>query len=262
VGAVLVTDLSDIVAKEESSAEKIRNAIANRAYLQAHGVAVIEDYGRILTISEKFRELVTFLTKASQRTLKESAEYKEIEETLEETKKVAERTPDRNRKATLRDRAKTMQRRLDDLTKPQIDQIEPWILEGVQLWINTFMAGRVNLRIYPFPNCPSFQVLCNLKRQCFVDSDPEHLLYGYGGRPNIPLAVFGLITSLPSATGPDFNPMKEFESKVEALALEQAFREMLGALETIEAVMRFSRYPNVTVHPIAVYRSFSQKDSK
>jgi hypothetical protein len=73
------------------------------------------------------------------------------------------------------------------------------------------MPSRINLRIYPFPNCPSFQVLCNLKSECFLDSDLEHLLYGYGNRPNVPLAVFGLITSIPDKAKPTFDPMKEFE---------------------------------------------------
>jgi hypothetical protein len=54
--------------------------------------------------------------------------------------------------------------------------------------------------------------------------------------------------------------MKEFESDTalpEHIAFEKAFRAMFGAMEGMESFVRYSRYPNVTVHPVAVYRSFS-----
>lgn len=87
----------------------------------------------------------------------------------------------------------------------------------------------------------------------------EHLLYGYGNRPNVALTVFGLITSIPTDAKPTFDPMKEFEGLSElseSMALEKGFRNAFIGLEAMEGLVRYSRYPNVTVHPIAVYRSF------
>jgi hypothetical protein len=92
-----------------------------------------------------------------------------------------------------------------------------------------------------------------------VDSDLEHLLYGYGPRPNVPLSVFGLITSLPPKNDTPFDPMKEFEGGSqlsEKEAFERGFRGVFVGMEALESMVRYSRYPNVTVHPIAVYRSF------
>jgi hypothetical protein len=153
-----------------------------------------------------------------------------------------------------------MRRQVDEMLKPQVGNVDDWLVQGMRLFINTFMPTRINFRIYPFPGCHGFQVLCNLKRDCFVDSDLEHLLYGYGNRPNVPLAVFGLITSLPPKEATTFNPMREFEDDPdlgESTAFEQGFRGVFGGMEGMEAIVRFSRYPNVTVHPIAVFRSFA-----
>jgi len=59
--------------------------------------------------------------------------------------------------------------------------------------------------------------------------------------------------------------MREFETEVplaDRLAFEKAFRGVFGALEEMELIVRYSRYPNVTVHPIAVYRSLATAESE
>jgi hypothetical protein len=256
----LVTDLAEAVNSDESSADKIRHAIAHRPYLRAEGSSVLEDYRRILTISEKFNDLVGFIGKSGQQAVKQSPEFKQLEQLVAAAREAADKMTDRNQKSVQRGKAKAAQRQLEDLAKPKLGTVDQWILDGIRLWINTFMPNRINFRIYPFASCPSFHVLCNLKRDCFVDSDLEHLLYGYGNRPNVRLAVFGLITSLPQEGESTFDPMREFETNTplpERVAFEKAFRAMFGGMEGLESFVRYSRYPNVTVHPIAVYRSFS-----
>jgi hypothetical protein len=221
---------------------------------------VIEDYRRILAISSKFNEIVEFLAQAAQDTLKKSAEYQELQAMLTSARQAVDNIPDRNKKASERARVKVLQKQTEAMLKPQVEKIDSWLLNGIQLWINTFMPTRINFRIYPFASSPSFQVLCNLKRECFVDQDLEHLLYGYGNRPSVALSVFGLITALPPKDGVLFDPLKEFENAgelTEREAFERALRAMFGAMDEIEAFVRFFRYPNVTVHPIAVYRSFN-----
>jgi len=90
------------------------------------------------------------------------------------------------------------------------------------------------------------------------------LLYGYGQRPNVPLTVTGLVTSKPPEGGYSFDPLEEFDGFNEdetddsdeknQKVIELAFRRVFAALEGMEDFVRYSRYPNVTVHPIAVYR--------
>jgi hypothetical protein len=256
----LVTDLSSAVQpRNESSAEKIRVAIGDRPYLRAEGSSVIEDYRRIVAISAKFNEVVAFLVKAGQETAKKSPEYAQLQQMILEARDVADQSPDRNQKAVRKARLKEIQSKIDEMIKPKLQSVDQWLIDGMRLWIETFMPSRINFRIYPFPDCPSFQVLCNLKRECFVDSDLEHLLYGYGNRPNVPLAVFGLITSLPAQGDPPFDPMSEFKDRGQLSAqasFESGFRGVFTGMDGLESFVRYSRYPNVTVHPIAVYRSF------
>ena len=73
------------------------------------------------------------------------------------------------------------------------------------------------------------------------------------------LCVFGLITSFPEKGKEPFDPLKEFEGEAildDKMKFEQAFRAIFGAMETMESFVRYSRYPNISVHPIAVFRQF------
>lgn len=254
----LVTDLS-LVPPDESSAETIRAALDDRPYVRAEGWSVIEDYRRILAISSRFNEIVKYVAKSGEVAIKESPEYQEFQRLISEAKEEANRTSDRNVKSTKRANIKAFEEKVTELAKPQVTTIEQWIIDMMKVWIDTFMPTRINFRIFPFPKCPSFQLLCNLKRECFIDSDLEHLLYGYGNRPNVKLAVFGLITSIPAIGGPSFDPLSEFNERTdlsEQETWERAFRGVFGGMEGLEAFARYSRYPNITIHPLAVYRSF------
>lgn len=254
----LVTDLSN-VSRDVTSVDAIRSAIGDRPYLRAEGNGVIEDYRRILAVSEKFNDIVQFIAKGSQETARKSPAYSELQNLITAQEVSAEHIPDRERRRAKKAEIKEMRQKLEQLLEPSLTTVDDWLIDGIRLFVNTFMSSRINFRIYPFQNCPSFQVLCNLKRDCFVDSDLEHLLYGYGNRPNVPLAVFGLITSLPPQNPTSFDPLREFLDDprlAENAAFEQGFRTVFAGMEGLEAMVRFSRYPNVTVHPIAVYRSF------
>lgn len=257
--AGLVADLSTQVEPDQTSSTVIRAAIGDRPYLRAEGNSVLEDYRRIVAISEQFNEIIRFIGLATQETAKKSPAYTDLLRLIDQEEAAADAVKDRNQRAAKKSQIRQLRGKLEELLKPQIGGVDSWLLEGVRLFINTFMPSRINFRIYPFPECPSFQVLCNLKRDCFVDADLEHLLYGYGNRPNVPMAVLGLITSLPPETPSSFDPMREFVENptlVESAGFEQGFRGLFVGMEGMEAAARFSRYPNVTVHPIAVYRSF------
>ncbi len=259
--AGLVVDLMTSLPASEPDPQEIRNAIGLHPYIKAAGASVIEDYRRILSISEKFNDIVEFVAECGMQAIKQSPEYLGLQEKIESMKREINNTKDRNQKATKKHQLKNIESTIQSLSKSEVSGVEKWLLDGIKLWINTFMPTRINFRVYPFPQCPAFQVLCNLKRECFVDQDPEHLLYGYGNRPNVPLTVFGLLTSIPQKDETTlFDPMAEFEiasaEPSDQIAFERGFRGLFGAMDQIEAFMRYSRYPNVTVHPIAVYRSF------
>lgn len=256
----LVADICKLVPSETSSAEKVREAIGENPYIIASGWSVIEDYRRILAISQKFNDITKFISRCAAEAIKQSPQYADAQRQLNEMQQVISTISDRDKKAVAKAQMKALEESIKNMAKAELISIDQYLLDGIQLWINTFMPNRINFRIYPFDNCPSFQVLCNLKRECFVDQDLEHLLYGYGSRPNVPLAVLGLITSLPTREVPTFDPLREFkkaEGKSDNMAFEEAFRGIFGAIDGIEAFVKYSRYPNVTVHPIAVFRQFA-----
>jgi hypothetical protein len=76
--------------------------------------------------------------------------------------------------------------------------------------------------------------------------------------------VLGLITSLPPKDDDDFDPMREFEvdtDLADRVAFERGLRALFSGMDGLESFVRFSRYPNIILHPIAVYRDFGTSGS-
>ncbi len=258
--ADLVIDLDKGINKDETSPEVVRSAIGVKPYVKAHGWSVIEDYIRILSVIAKFPNIMDLIAYSQLETLRKNPEIAQLEKQLSDKRKEIERIKDRNKRAVEKGKLDSIEKQFNELTKQQLANIDPKLIETIELFINTFIPNRINFRVYPFTQCPSFQILCNLKRECFVDQDLEHLLYGYSNRPNVQLSVFGLVTSIPPKDGSFFDPMSEFlgQSVGNAqLDFEKSIRELFSTMDNFESFMRYSRYPNITVHPIAVYRDFS-----
>lgn len=260
----LVADLTSPIAENDLQPDTVRAAIGDRPYVRAKGWGVIEDYRRMAAIAAKFNQIVEFVSRSALESVKASPEYQEIQRMIADTRETIKLEKDRNKKAVQSTQLRAFEAKVNEMSNPQVAKVDSWILDGMQNWISIFMPNRINFRIYPFENCPSFQVLCNLKRECFVDQDLEHLLYGYGIRPNIVLTVFGIITSIPAKSGDIFDPMKEFEQADQAdvkITFEKAFRGVFGGMDAVETLVRYSRYPNITIHPIAVYRDIQSTAS-
>lgn len=253
----LIIDINKTIKPDETDPQKIRETIGTKPYLQAEGWAILEDYRKISKIASRFNEITEFIKKCAIQDVCDSSEYKEIQKQIDDTKQQVNIEKDRNKKALMRQQIKEIESKLKIMQNIDLDKVDDWLLEGIQKWIEIYMPNRINFRIYPIISCPSFQVLCNLKADCFVDQDLEHLLYGYGYRPNIQLSTFGLITSIPPKGELPFDPMTEFkeENINDKLKMEEAFRNMFKAMDEMEDYVRYSRYPNVTIHPIAVFRN-------
>ncbi len=257
--AGLLLDLSAAIDSSELSAENIRKKIGNSPYIRASGASVIEDYQRIFKIACEFKKLNEFIKQCNKETIKQTPEFQEVINEIEKQREFIKKIKSRNQKSEAKAKLKALETTVSNLPGSYNGAIDDWLLEGIQHWIKTFVPTRLNFRVYPFPNCPACHIICNLKRNCFVDQDLEHLLYGFGSKPNIALSVVGLITSLPSHDVKPFDPLQEFygDEKMDSKrTFEKAFRSMFGAMDEIEDFMRYSHYPNLTVHPIAVFRSF------
>jgi len=172
--ATLLADLTEFSVSEPGDVESIQSHIGCRPYLKAEGRSVIEDYRRFTAISEKFNDITRFISQSSANSVKKSGPYLEALEAIQQQKDGLGAIKDRNEKARRKEEIKKLERELDALAKPELEPVEQWILDGAQLWIKTFMPNRINFRIYPYENCPAFQVLCNLKHECFIDEDLQH----------------------------------------------------------------------------------------
>jgi len=167
---------------------------------------------------------------------------------------------DRNQRSKQELKINSLEKELNEFVEINLQRLDPiadWLKDGIEKWIEVFLKNRIIFRIYPFESCPSFQVFCNLKSKCFLDQEVEHFFCSYGFRPNIKLSAFGLITSIPSKNGISFDPLREFQNKEilsDKMKFESAFRKIFQAMDNIEDFSRYSRYPNITIYPIAIYR--------
>ena len=85
-----------------------------------------------------------------------------------------------------------------------MENSQNWQLEGIKLFIQSIMSSGISLRLYPFEEIPDLQIVANLKRDCFVEQDLDHILFTYTSQPNVKLTVLGLITSMPEIEGHPF----------------------------------------------------------
>jgi hypothetical protein len=243
------------------TADEARALLDDASYVRAEGWSVIEDYDRISMIAGEFPALQEFIQRAAMSGVEDSDEMKALRESIEEKKQAAIGKPPKIRQKELRE-ASALETELDKALKQAVEADEapaPWLIEGIQRWVKVFLPGRITLRTFPFADLPDFQIIGNLKRESFVDADLGNLIFAYGTQPNVKLTVIGLLTSLPRADGPPFDPLGEFEltpdgEGTEEFEFERGFRGLFEGMEGLEKFSRFARYPNVTIYPLAVYR--------
>ncbi len=241
--------------------DSVRESLSESPYVRAEGWSVIEDYEKLSAISGQFNDLIAFIGRCGASSIESTPEYQALAEQLEAARRNAADQKNRNqRKVAERRLAKAeaeLKKKIEEASG--LGGVEEWLLSGVRLFIDVFMRDRILLRVYPDEGRPELQVLANLKRACFVDGDAETYLHSYGYRPNVKLTVLGLVTSLPLQEGHSFDPMAEFEAKADELtdqeSFEQGFRRVFEGFDGMYRFVRYSRYPNLTVQPLAVYRS-------
>lgn len=246
-------------------AREIREKIEGFPYVRAEGKAVFEDYERMKRISNNFNEILEFIRESQRQAFKQTTYYQEARAIIANRRVQANQTSDRKQKQAILNQIKQLEQELENRVETLIssalsENIPNWLIEAVSSFIDTFMPKRLNIRIYPFEDFPSFQVVANLKRECFIDNDLENILLAYGTQTNVKLTVIGIITSFPTEVGDFFNPMQEFieDSEIQLTdekTFEKAFRGIFTGFQGLEKFMRFVNYPSVAVYPLAVYRT-------
>jgi hypothetical protein len=261
-----LSDLNSDLFADKVDAEHIHQRLTQVAYIRAEGWAVFEDYQRMKEIATNFNAIAEFIGRCSMSTLEKTEEYQNLQRQIDEARTRAKEEKDGNKRARSLSAVETQEKKFRALIAEStgLRPIDEWLLEGIRLFTDTFMPNRIIFRVYPFELVPEFQILSNLKQQCFLDSDLDNVVFTYGNRPTLKLTVFGLITSLPAKEDQRFDPMSEFrgvdQQRSDEIGFEQGFRNMFGAFEGFDRFVRYSRYPNVTVYPLAVYRKISGKE--
>lgn len=240
--------------------DALRLSLTGSSYLRADGWATVDDYLRLQLIASNLKSIIEFVTKSAVETLKKSDQYRGLQDQIAAAKTQVSQIKDRNQKTIANAAFRALELQVEamlDRAGGSVGQVDDWLVEGMGHFIDVFMPGYITLRVYPFEELPEFHVLANLRRDLFVDGNPDSFLFAYGSQPNLRLTVLGLMTSLPSRSGHPFDAMAEFEglSADDPRTFEKAFRTIFAALRPMEDLVRFSRYPNVTIHPIALYRT-------
>lgn len=239
-----------------------RTQFEKSSYLRAKGWCAIEDFDRIYEITENFNDLISFVRKSE---LESTFDIEPIIDRLKELD-----LSGKNNSKEFKD-INNKKKEIEKQIKKEIEwsKVPPETFEGIRNWIDTLSKHRLNIRLVPFVEHRELQVIANLKRDCFVDEDLDHLLFGYSAQPNIKLSVFGLVTSVPSE-----NPEQDFniyegdssdedsdeDSDIESV--EKAFRALFPAIRGMEQFTSFHHYPRIVIHPIAVYRTIGEPQSE
>jgi len=254
-----VITLNQGTAQDSLRDEGFREMLKRSFAVKASGRCVIEDYERIKRISAAFPDVVKIINRSAQSSLKKSEEYQSMLRVIEEAEQETKRTKDRNQRGKANSLIKKSRKKLEQILENQenVEIPDQWILEGLRTWINTFLSGIVNLRMYPRGDLPDEQIFGHLKKECFCDEDLESLHFTYGSIPTAALTMLGVVASVPPRDEDGFDPLEEFARKglSDAESVEKAFRGVFRGFDGFEQMIRTSRFPRVVVYPVLVYRT-------
>lgn len=128
---------------------ELRAMLKNALCIRCTGRIVIEDYERLKKISQDFPDIVKLINRSHTNSIKESPEYQSIEQQLNQIENM---NLERNKKAEAKRQARKLKAELDNIlaTSTAVGEVEQWILDGVETWIDAFLPNITNIRVYPF----------------------------------------------------------------------------------------------------------------
>jgi len=258
-----LVDLSGKGMAEKIQDKDFRKTLKNTFCVKVTGRCVIEHYERMKKISDSFPDIAALINQSNKAAVKSTEAYKELVEQIKvreaEIAKIKDRNARNIQQAPLKEQKKKLTDLLENYTKAGV--VEQWILDGLKSWIDTFIPGIINLRIYPSQEQMAVQVFGHLKQENFFDMDVSAFHFTYGSVPTEELTMLGIVSSVPNPEDALFNPHQEFlggdlSSKE---AVERGFRSVFRGFEGFEQMVRTCRYPRVLVYPMLVYREMGGK---
>ncbi|MCC4610528.1 hypothetical protein LL963_00185 [Xanthomonas campestris pv. esculenti] len=256
-GGYLV-DLNDRNDHGSFKDPEFRAHLKNSFCIKVKGRAVIEDYERIKSIGIAFPEVVKLVNKSGESSLLESSHYAQIKEEIRLASAAIKAEKDRNVRAKMEQNLGHVKKEFAELVQSAtlVAGVDQWILDGMRTWIDTFLSGIINLRIYPDIANPEEHVFGHLNKNFLEEKDVGSFHYTYGSFPTEELTLIGIVTSVPLEGGEQFKPLAEFDKKalVDYESVESGFRGLFRGFDGLEQIIRTCRFPRVLVYPLMVYR--------
>lgn len=260
-----LVDLTDPTVARSLRDPDFRAQLKETFCIKVRGRAVFEDYERMKAIAADFPEVVKLINKSGESNLLSSADYIHLKSSLDSAEKALKSVKDRNERSREEQRLAGTRADLAKLvaSASKVGNVDQWVLDGVRTWIDTFLPGIVNFRVYPNLDLPDEHVFGHLKKRCFEDAEFGSLHFTYGSFPTENLTMVGVVTSVPLEGGETFRPLLEFEKNelADYESIENAFRGVFRGFDGIERMVRTSRFPRILVQPLTVYRGVAPNPS-
>lgn len=238
---------------------ELRALLTTSLCIKVTGRAVIEDYARLKGIANAFPEVAKLINRSIESGIKDSSEYRQLQDQLEVLGVQIKEEKNRNTKAAKEAQLKKAKASLENMvaSASSVGAVDQWILDGLKTWIDTFLPGIINLRLYLSIDRPDEQFFGHLKREHFEDRDQSSFHFTYGSMPTEPISLIGIVTAIPSELEDNFKPLAEFarEGLADTESVESAFRGVFRGFDGMEQMIRTCRFPRVLVQPLVVYRS-------
>jgi hypothetical protein len=258
-----LVDLSGRNMAEKVQDKEFRKTLKDTFCVKVTGRCVIEHYERMKKISEAFPDIAELINQSNKAAVKSTDAYKELVEQIRvreaEIAKIKDRNARNIQQTPLKEQKKKLEDLLENYTKAGV--VEQWILDGLKTWIDTFIPGIINLRVYPSQEHTDVQIFGHLKQESFFDMDVSAFHFTYGSVPTEDVTMLGIVSSVPNPEDAQFNPHKEFLSGDLSgrEAVERGFRSVFRGFESFEQMVRTCRYPRVLLYPLLVYREMGGK---
>lgn len=262
--AKVAVDINEAFDSELQTMQDLHSKMTTTRYVRVEGFGRLHDYERMKRYLDGLKRILDIGKGEILALYGKAEEYFALRDEIEAKELELSGNPDRNRRKTESGRLVKLKARLremeDDASLDRTgDSLPDWMIRGFQDVMDLVKPNQNNLILQPFETMAEFKVYCNLKQECFLDSDSDNLLYAYGSQPNVKLTAFGLVTSIPpedessESTGiADGTNSSAQESDTSAQS-DHLFDQIFDATLPIEAMGRITQYPSVTVYPLAVY---------
>ena len=261
-------DLNSELANGNQGFSELHARLSVSPYVRAEGFCWFNDYERIKRFIYGVVNLADFQAGLALQGVDRADEYFSLQAEIKHQLNLLATNTDQNKQRSLRTKLDKLRAKKKAIEKEyslkRIDAGLPsWMVQGLEDLMDLFMPRRNAFILQPDEESGEFKVIANLKKECIVDSDWEHVVFAYGSEPNVKLTIFGLVTSIPRPTLKNVNPFENdslSQSADDITKLARVFTDAFASIAPFEQIGQITRYPSVTVYPIAVYRGIQETD--